>query len=79
MNKQIGLLSRSVVAAHGDLNACTAQVTTIAELLTASTDLSRRISQEADEWVNQAVRADAPEYEWEAHIGAIATVKEALK
>lgn len=48
-------LSRSVVAAHGDLNACTAQVTTIAELLTASTDLSRRISQEADEWVNQAV------------------------
>ena len=48
-------LSRSVVAAHGDLNACTAQVTTIAELLTASTDLSRRIGAEADEWVNQAV------------------------
>ena len=48
-------LSRSVVAAHGDLNACTAQVTTIAELLTASTDLSRRISQEADEWVNHGV------------------------
>lgn len=48
-------LSRSVVAAHGDLNACTAQVTTIAELLTASTDLSRRISQEADEWVVHGV------------------------
>lgn len=28
---------------------------------------------------NRFVGADAPEYEWEAHIGAIATVKEALK
>ena len=48
-------LSRSVVAAHGDLNACTAQVTTISELFTASTELSGRIAKEAGEWVNQAV------------------------
>ena len=48
-------LSRSVVAAHGDLNACTAQVTTISELFTASTELSGRIAKEAGEWVTQAV------------------------
>ena len=48
-------LSRSVVAAHSDLNACTAQVTTISELFTASTELSGRIAKEAGEWVNQAV------------------------
>jgi len=48
-------LSRSVLAAHTDLNACTTQVTTISELFTASTELSGRIAKEAGEWVNQAV------------------------
>jgi GTP cyclohydrolase III len=48
-------LSRSVLAAHTDLNACTTQVTTISELFTASTELSGRIAKEAGEWVNQAI------------------------
>ena len=48
-------LSRSVVAAHGDLNACTAQVTTISELLGTVVDAGGRMAKEAGEWVNQAV------------------------
>ena len=48
-------LSSSVVAAHGDLNACTAQVTTISELLGTVVDAGGRMAKEAGEWVNQAV------------------------
>jgi hypothetical protein len=48
-------LANSVRAATVDLTTCTAQVTTISELFTASTELSRRIGQEADGWANQAV------------------------
>lgn len=48
-------LSRSVVAAHGDLNACTAQVTTISELLGTVVDAGGRMAKEAGEWANQAV------------------------
>ena len=48
-------LSRSVVAAHSDLNACTAQVTTISELLGTVVDAGGRMAKEAGEWANQAV------------------------
>ena len=42
-------LATAVRAASTDLQACTGQVATISELLTASTDLSRRIAAEADD------------------------------
>ena len=48
-------LAASVRAAHTDLQACTRQVDALGELLTASTDLSRRLAAEADEWSVQAV------------------------
>lgn len=48
-------LASAVRSAHSDLETCTGQVTTLSELLTASTDLSRRIAAEADDWTNQAV------------------------
>lgn len=41
--------------------------------------IALEVALEALEQANRFVGADAPEYEWEAHIGAIATVKEALK
>ena len=48
-------LARAVRSAHSDLEACTRQVDAISELLTASTDLSRRIAAEADEWAVHGV------------------------
>lgn len=48
-------LSRSVVAAHTDLQTCTGQVTTISELLNTVVDAGGRIAKEADEWTTQAV------------------------
>lgn len=48
-------LASAVRAAHTDLQTCTRQVDAIGELLTASTDLSRRLATEADEWSVQAV------------------------
>lgn len=48
-------LANAVRTAHTDLQTCTGQVTTLSELLTASTDLSGRIAAEADDWTNQAV------------------------
>lgn len=48
-------LASAVRAAHTDLQTCTRQVDALGELLTASTDLSRRLAAEADEWSVQAV------------------------
>lgn len=48
-------LAGAVRAASTDLQTCTGQVTAISELLTASTDLSRSIAAEADQWAVQAV------------------------
>ena len=48
-------LAEAVRSASTDLQTCTGQVTTLSELLTASTDLSGRIAAEADDWTNQAV------------------------
>jgi hypothetical protein len=48
-------LANAVRSASTDLQTCTGQVNVISELLTSSTDLSRRLATEADEWANQAV------------------------
>lgn len=48
-------LAEAVRSASTDLQTCTGQVTTLSELLTASTDLSGRIAAEADDWTIQAV------------------------
>lgn len=43
-------LAGAVRTAATDLQACTGQVDALSKLLAASTDLSRRIAAEADEW-----------------------------
>jgi hypothetical protein len=54
-NRVRDALAASVRSASTDLQTCTGQITTVSELLTASTDLSRRLATEADEWASQAV------------------------
>ena len=48
-------LAGAVRTASTDFQTCTGQVNAISELLAASTDLSRRVAAEADEWSVQAV------------------------
>ena len=48
-------LASAVRSAHTDLQTCSRQVDALGELLTASTDLSRRMAAEADSWAIQAV------------------------
>ena len=48
-------LANAVRSAHTDLQTCGRQVDAIGELLTASTDLSRRMAAEADEWAVHGV------------------------
>ncbi len=50
-----GALTEALRTSATDLEACTRQVGTISELLTASTDLSRGIAEEADSWAIQAL------------------------
>ena len=48
-------LANAVRSAHTDLQTCGRQVDALGELLTASTDLSRRMAAEADEWAVHGV------------------------
>lgn len=54
-NRLRDTLATAVRAASTDLQTCTGQVATIGELLNSSTELSRRIAEEADQWVAQAI------------------------